>query len=98
MRFVWDPGKDDINKRKHGLSLAAGVAIIQLPEQFRLTYPDPYHDAEDDRWVSIGLVARGILFVVHAEETGDLIRIISVRPATTPERRAYFAHLEANTP
>ncbi len=95
MRYTWDPAKDASNRAKHGLSLADGIPVLQLPPVFRLTEFDLDHNHED-RWFTIGLVERGVLFVVHAEEHGDEVRIISVRRATATERHGYFAALEAS--
>jgi uncharacterized DUF497 family protein len=33
MRYIWDPTKDVLNKRKHGLSLAAGIPALQDPDR-----------------------------------------------------------------
>jgi uncharacterized protein len=33
MRYGWDPAKDALNQRKHGLSLAAGIPALEDPER-----------------------------------------------------------------
>jgi uncharacterized DUF497 family protein len=33
MRYTWDPAKDALNQRKHGLSLADGIDALDDPEQ-----------------------------------------------------------------
>ena len=91
--WAWDPDKDALNRRSHqGLSLAAGVPVLE-GDPLALSRPDPHPDG--DRWQTVGS-AGGIvvLFVVHTEPVGqedgrEVGRIISVRKATTHERRAY---------
>lgn len=94
MKYTWDSEKDRINRQKHGLSLADGVKVLQLPDQFLLSELDLEHSIEEDRWTTVGLVEKGVLFVVHTEEHGDEIRIISVRRANSQERHSYFSFLE----
>ncbi len=57
---------------------------------------DPFIRIEDasagdeQRDAAIGLTEDWtLLFVVHMLREGEIIRIISARPATTPERRTY---------
>jgi hypothetical protein len=90
--WTWDPDKDALNLQKHGLYLAAGVLVLD-GDSLALSRPDPHSDG--DRWQTIGTAAGiAILFVVHTEpverEDGQEVgRIISVRKATSHERKAY---------
>ncbi|MFZ4411303.1 MAG: BrnT family toxin [Paracraurococcus sp.] len=87
-RWRWDVAKDRVNRRKHGLDLATGVAVLADPLALHL--PDPHPDG--DRWRAIGRPGAGLvlLFVIYAEAAeGRDGRIISVRRATATERRAY---------
>lgn len=34
MRYVWDPAKDALNQRKHGLSLADGIPALEDPGRY----------------------------------------------------------------
>ena len=89
--WIWDPVKDRLNRRQHGIPLAYGVRALSDPTL--LSRPDSHPDG--DRWRSIG-IADGIatLFVVHTEpvkysDGREVGRIISVRKATSHERREY---------
>ena len=33
MRYTWDPEKDALNRRKHGLALATGVDALEDPNR-----------------------------------------------------------------
>jgi uncharacterized DUF497 family protein len=85
--WIWDPEKDEINRRKHGLPLAIGAAVMDDP--LRLSRPDEHPDG--DRWFSIGVLNDVAVAVVHTWPDDDQIngRIISVRQATKKERKVY---------
>jgi uncharacterized protein len=85
LEFEWDAEKARMNVEKHG------VTFVEAAEAFR----DPYglhgeaSTNDEDRVFVIGMTeSTRTLFVVHAERA-DTTRIISARPATRAERRAY---------
>lgn len=82
MRYAWDPAKDALNQRKHGLSLAEGIPALEDPEHD--TWIDDRFDYGEVRIVTAGRSGSQVLIVVSTElnrtEEGDEItRIISVR-------------------
>ena len=81
--FEWDDEKNEINKRKHGISFE--VALYVFADENRL---EEKHSDEEDRYISIGFV-NGVLVVVHTDRE-NAIRIISARPADKRERRKYY--------
>ena len=89
MHFEWDPRKD--RKNTYGnrkLRFEEAKAVFYDP--FAIYEPDPDH-GERTRIIGRSGPER-VLFVVYAdlsEEEYDIIRIISVRKATTQERRKY---------
>lgn len=91
MRWTWDPGKDRINKGKHGLGFELAQRVFDDP--LAASCPDP--NPEEPRWQTIGLIGPVAVLVIHTwpeadPETGEKIgRIISARKATTHERKAY---------
>jgi hypothetical protein len=93
MKFEWDENKNRSNRKKHGISFQAAVAIFNDP--FILLIKDRIESGEQ-RWHAIGTAEAAILLVVHVyrEETehGEekSIRIISARGASKRERRRYF--------
>ncbi len=88
MRFTWDPKKNAINKKKHGISFEQAIDVFY--DERRLEFYDEEHSGDEDRWQTIGF-AREVLFVVYTEREGDIIRIISARCATRQEREWYYA-------
>lgn len=80
------------NLRKHGISF--DEAETAFSDEYAIVIPDPDHSsAEEERLLLIGLsAALRVLVVVHCErEGGDVIRLISARRATRPERAQYDA-------
>jgi uncharacterized DUF497 family protein len=88
IRFEWDPAKNDANKRKHGLRFEDAKPIF-IWEADRLDEPDETHGAHQERFISIGPIASGLITVVWTEPVDDIVRIISVRPSSKPERERY---------
>ena len=81
----WDPDKAAANLDKHAIDFADAVAALE--DELALTMPD--EDAEEDRFLTLGIDALGRLLVVTYTWREDEYRIISARPATKTERRAY---------
>ena len=85
-RFVWDSEKAFVNARKHGVSFELACQVFFDP----LIRIEDASTGGEVRDAAIGLTEDwALLFVVHLLREGDLIRIISARPATARERRAY---------
>lgn len=82
----WDETKNEINKRKHGISFETAALVFADAE--RIEYFDRLHSEIEDRYVVIGKV-RDILFVVYTQRS-DSSRLISARIATATERRIYY--------
>jgi uncharacterized DUF497 family protein len=53
MRYVWDPAKDVLNQRKHGLSLAEGIPALEDPQ--RDSWIDRRFDYGEERIVTLGM-------------------------------------------
>lgn len=87
MRFEWDSKKADANLRKHGLSFEEATTVLR--DDLAVTGHDPDHSLDENRFVTFGISTQGrVLVVAHTERRG-VIRIISARPATRPERKIY---------
>jgi uncharacterized DUF497 family protein len=54
-----------------------------------ITIHDPDHSVDEDRFVTIGLSARGRLLTVCYAEREERIRIISARKSTRGEAASY---------
>ncbi len=86
MEARFDPKKNAINLRKHGVSLVEGDGVLNDP--LALTIEDDSAQGEQ-RFVSIGMNTFGRLMVVVYAYQGNDIRLISVRHAEPKERRTY---------
>jgi uncharacterized DUF497 family protein len=82
----FDPEKNAANIAKHGVSLADGDGVLLDP--LAVTIEDSA-SLDELRWITVGANSLGSLMVVVWTERGEEIRLISVRPATPKERRAY---------
>lgn len=82
----WDDRKNEINKRKHGISFETAAHVFE--DINRIEYFHEAHSADEDRFIVLGLV-RKVLFVVYTDR-GDATRIISARKATEPETEVYY--------
>ena len=87
-RFAWDDKKDRDNQHKHKIAFFTAKKVFQDP--YVIDYiPDDEHSGEEDRYIAIEMV-KNVLFVSYTIRYGDVIRIISARPATDDERRFYY--------
>jgi uncharacterized DUF497 family protein len=89
LRFEWDPAKNALNRRKHGVSF--GEATTVFADETALLIDDPDHSDAEDRFVLLGLSSRlRVLVVVHCYRADDaVIRLISARKADRQERARY---------
>ena len=85
MNFEWDPEKDKINQKIHGISFSTAKFVFNDIERWERY--DSSHSDTEDRWQTIGLVNK-VLFVVYTEQREN-IRIISARIADEKERKVY---------
>lgn len=90
LRFQWDPANDAANQRKHGIAFTEAETVFS--DEQALLLDDPDHSATEQRFILLGLSATlRILVVIHCYREDDVIRLISARKATRPERAQYTA-------
>ena len=89
LRFEWDRRKSAANERKHGVTFEEAETVFT--DEHAPLIADPDHSADEDRFILLGLSASlRTLLVCHCYREGDaVIRIISARKATRPERAQY---------
>jgi len=87
LRFEWNPNKAKKNIVKHGISFDEAATVFSDP--LSMTYDDPDHSYDENRYIIIGLSTFGKLLFVSHVETNDTIRIISARQLTRKERKQY---------
>lgn len=87
LSFEWHEKKDNENFRKHKIHFEEAKTVFNDP--FLITFPDPEHSENEQRYLNIGRSSKGrVLIIIHTERKTN-IRIISCRKATTNERRLY---------
>ena len=87
MNFEWDEAKAAANFRKHKVTFEEASTIFD--EGLSFTGRDPDHSVGEHRFITFGLSAANRILAVSHAERGDVIRIISARPATRMERKMY---------
>ena len=83
--FEWDAVKAYSNEAKHGVGFEEACEALLDP--FAVTV-DATDGGAEPRVAAIGFSHR-LLFVVHVERAGDVVRIISARKADKMERAIY---------
>ena len=88
MRFEWDPAKDKTNRAKHGLSFDEAAELFKAGVDYLEIY-DEDHSGEEDRFIAVGPIKRGVIVVAYTERDDDVLRILSARMATKKERQRF---------
>ena len=87
MDFDWDPEKAARNVAKHDVIFTEAATIFNDP--LAMTYYDPKHSVEEDRFLTFGHSTKDRLLVVAHTDRGETTRIISARRATRRERHKH---------
>ena len=87
MEFEWDPNKAARNLSKHRVAFSEGATVFGDP--LAITFYDPGHSDDEDRYLTFGYSTDGRLPVVSHTDRGDRNRIISARVATRREKKIY---------
>jgi uncharacterized DUF497 family protein len=87
VKFEWDAQKERANFEKHGVTFGEATEVFHDPDA--LEDYDLEHSDKEARFFIIGLSHRRLLYVIYAERTGDVVRIISARRANRAERKNY---------
>jgi uncharacterized protein len=87
MLFEWDQQKAVENKRKHRVAFQEASTVFSDP--LAITFADPDHSFDEDRYITFGFSSLERLLTVSHTSRGDQTRIISARPATRQERKIY---------
>lgn len=87
MQFEWNANKAARNLLKHGVSFEEAQTVFDDP--LYVDFFDPDHSIDEERYLIVGESNQGRLLIVSYTERGSTIRLISARPVTKAERRAY---------
>ena len=83
--FEWDDEKNELNKKKHGISFESAAWVFFDPNYIEVL--DEMHSDDELRYKVIGIV-HDLLVVIYTDRE-DATRIISARKANAKERGAY---------
>ena len=89
LEIEWDPAKDEINFKKHGIHFEEAAQVFQDP--LAVSVRDRIENGEE-RWQTVGMTFTCmVILVAHTVVIGDteIIRIISARKLDRKERRKY---------
>ena len=95
MIFEWDDEKEKINIEKHGIDFSTAAKVFA--DENRIEFFDAAHSAEEDRYITIGMIG-GIAYIVMVVYTDrdEAIRLISARKATKQERKVYHDYSQGD--
>lgn len=87
MNYTWDQQKNKQNIKKHGIDFTDAIEMFQFPMLIGI---DNREDYGEERWVGIGFLKGLVAVIVYTEDDfNDIVRIISVRKATTNESKKF---------
>ncbi len=87
MEFEWEDNKATQNLNKHKVAFDEAATVFGDP--LSVTFPDPDHSVEEDRFIIIGTSDRDRVLIVSHTDRGEGFRIISARKANSRERKVY---------
>ncbi len=87
MEFEWDPLKAEDNLKKHGVDFTEAATVFSDP--LSITYSDPDHSLDEDRYIIIGSSSTNRLLIVAHTDRDESTRLISAREVTSRERKLY---------
>ncbi|NUN14977.1 MAG: BrnT family toxin [Myxococcales bacterium] len=89
LRFEWDPTKNQVNIKKHGVSFEEAQSVFY--DDFAVQFFDEDSSENERRFILLGMSRKSrLLIVCHCERhMGRVIRIISARRATKNEADWY---------
>jgi uncharacterized DUF497 family protein len=91
VRFTWDPSKNVINVRRHGIAFDDAKRIFDGPTVER---EDDRFDYGETRVYAIGLVTGIEITVIYTDRGDDERHIISAWRAEPHERRSFWRRFE----
>ena len=94
VRVEWNDDKNHHNVLKHDLSFEEARELF-LSGGDHLEIFDDLHADEEDRFIALGPIGRGIILVIWTERDDDVVRIISARFATEREQTTLLLLLGA---
>jgi uncharacterized DUF497 family protein len=94
MQFIFDPHKDELNVRKHGISLDQASVVFNHPDKITLSSIRQGEDRLID--ITLGKIHGVVLVLVYVIRNEDTVRPISLRRASRAERTLYVNWIKVN--
>ena len=91
MRVSWDAAKNLANQQRHGVLLEEGAELFRSGSNYLVIF-DEAHSDDEDRFLAIGPISRGLILIAWTEQDEDTVRIISARWATKRERKLFHSY------
>lgn len=66
VRVEWDPAKERANRAKHGIGFDEVRPLFEGDQDYLVIY-DEEHSDDEDRFLAIRFLRRGVVVVVHTE-------------------------------
>ena len=95
VRVVWEESKNRVNQKKHRVSFEEASDLFYRGDDYLEIFDDT-HSAEEDRFIAIGPIDRGLVLVVYAERDDEMVRLISARWATKREAELYRRQVQGD--
>ena len=89
---MWDENKRKLNLKKHGLDFVRAEEVL---DGIIVMWTDERFEYGEARFNSLEFLRGLVVHVSHAER-GDIIRVISMRKATSNEAKIYFDQISEN--
>ena len=96
MRISWDQAKNLANQKNHDVAFEEASELFTSRADY-LELFDDVHSDDEDRFIAIGPIRRGLVLVVWTERDGDVVRIISARWATRSEQALFRSYMRRLT-
>lgn len=85
--FQWDAANGEKNERKHGVSYKEAEEVFVNEPKF--LFPDEKHSRQEKRYGMYGTTSSGRRLSLVFTIRKNIVRVITVRPMSRKERRAY---------
>jgi uncharacterized DUF497 family protein len=96
VKVTWDRSKNLANQKKHGVSFEDASELFRSGVDYLERF-DEDHSDDEERFIAIGPIRRGLVMVVWTERDGDTVRIISARWATRNEQGLFRSYIRRLT-
>ena len=82
-----------MNRKKHRVSFEEASDLFYRGDDYMEIFDDAHSD-EEDRFIAIGPIERGLVLVVYTERDDEIVRLISARWATKREAELYRCQVQ----